>query len=239
MAESSLSLEYSDFQREVAFLLGWSRDPTSWDNTQQQDFSDLQRRALRMFYFPPQTGADTPTYEWSFLRKEGSITLAAADSAYDMADDFGGTILDDSTSYAAGSLRRKLKKIPEGDIRSLLAFDPQSGYPKYFAVRNKTHAPTTGQRWEMVVYPTPATAQATAVISFRYVYVPDILSSSNKYPAGGAQYSEVLLAAYLACAEYKLDDDPNGPFMMKFQEALGTAMRNDVQQKQNDRGGKV
>lgn len=238
MAESTLSLTYTDFQREVAFLLGWSRNPALWDNTQEQDFSDIQRRALRMFYFPPQTG-EQPVYEWTFLRKEGSITLATSDAAYDLPDDFGGTILDDSTSCAASSLRRKLKKIPEGDLRNLQAFDPQTGFPKYFAVRNKTHSATAGQRWEFTCYPTPGTAQAAAVVTYRYVFVPDILTSTNIYPVGGAQYSEVILAAYLACAEYKMDDDPNGPFAQKFTELLQAGIRNDTNQKTNDRGGKA
>lgn len=240
MAESTLSLEYSDFQREVAYLLGWSRTPSNWDNTQNQDFSDLQRRALRMFYFPPMTQEPgSPLYEWTFMRKEGTITLVAADYDYDLPDDFGGTILDDSTSYAAASVRGKLKKISESDIRSLRAFDPQSGWPLYFSVRNKAHTPTTGQRWEFLAYPTPATAQAAAVITYRYVTVPNTLDSTNKYPLGGAQYSEVILSAYLACAEYKMDDDPNGPFQQKFNEMLGVAMRNDMQQKTNERGGDV
>ena len=71
MAISTLTLEYSDFQREVAVLLGWSRNPDNWNNTQLQDFEDIDRRALRQFYFPASPGEDSPTYEWTFLRTSG------------------------------------------------------------------------------------------------------------------------------------------------------------------------
>jgi hypothetical protein len=236
VAESTLSISYPVLQREVAFFLGWERDPSLWDNTQSQDFDDITRRALRAFYFPPSTG-DQPVYEWTFLRKTGSITLVAATTEYDLADDFGGTILDSSTRYAASVVQIPLKKVDEHVIEQLQATDAQNGFPKYYAVRNKAHAPTTGQRWEMVVYPTPQAAQATSVISFRYVHVPNEISNTNLYPVGGAQYGEVVLASHLAAAEFKQDDDPNGPMTQKFSEMLQAAIRNDTNQKTNERGG--
>lgn len=239
MALSSLTLEYSDFQREVAVLLGWSRVPSSWNNTQLQDFEDIDRRALRQFYFPPDTGEDAPTYEWTFLRTSGTITLVTNTSSYALPDNFGGTILDDSTSYAASTLKRKMKKVSESEIRQLQAMDPQTGAPLYFAVAPAAHSYTAGQSWNMTVYPTPAAAVNGSVITYRYVFVPEQLSSTNKYPVGGAQYGEVLLASYLAAAEQKMDDDPNGPFTEAFRRALATAIRNDRNQKSNDRGGKA
>jgi hypothetical protein len=69
------------------------------------------------------------------------------------------------------------------------------------------------------------------------VAIPDTIGSSNIYPLGGAQYSEVLLASYLAAAEFKQDDDPNGPFQQKFKEMLTAAIRADENFKKNDRGG--
>ena len=238
MAESSLSITLTELKREVAFFLGWSRDSTAWDNTQNQDFDDIHKRALRMFYFPPGQG-EKPVYEWTFLRKTGSITTANNDYDYDLPDDFGGTILDSSTRYAAGNGNRQLKKVDEQIIEQKRALNDKKGAPKYFSVRPKAHAPSSGQRWEMIVYPTPSTATSSAslVISFRYAYIPEQLDATNTYPVGGGQYSEVILAAHLACAEYKQDDEPNGPMMQRFKELLSVAIRNDDQQKNNSRGG--
>lgn len=236
MAESTLSIDYATLSREVGHFLGWGRDRSTWTNTQKQDFDDIVKRALRLFYFPPMEG-ENPYYEWTFLRKTNTITYntSASNAAlYDLPDDFGGTILDRSVTYPKGSNIRMLTKVPESVIRQNYALDDQTGTPKYFAVRNKTHVAANGQRWEMLVYPLP---KENTTITFRYVFVPDIITNTAIYPVGGAQYSEVILAAFMSAAEYKQDDEPTGAYTKKFEELLKVAMRNDMQQKANDRGG--
>ncbi len=238
MAESTLSLQYTDFQREVAFLLGWSRTPANWDNTQSTDFQDISERAQRSFYFPPSGDPEKPVYEWSFLRKTGTLTMVNADADYDLPDDFSGTVLDSSLSYASGSGNRPPKKVPEQEIRQLQAMDARNGVPRYYAIRTKAVDMVNGTRWELLTYPTPATGNgAGQVISYRYVFVPDTIGTTNVYPVCGARYSEVLLASFLAAAEFKQDDDPAGPFQQKFDTMLQAAMRADKQFKDNERGG--
>lgn len=238
MAESTLSLKYADFQREVAFLLGWQRDPNDWDNTQKNDFQDISERAQRQFYFPPSGEPEQPVYEWSFLRKTGSIAMNTNTSSYDLPDDFA-TILEKSTSWPSGTKQRQLKKIPEQDIRQLQAMDPQNGWPKYYGIRLKTPDFVDGHRWEMLVYPTPQADQNNTSLSFSYVFVPDTIGNTNIYPVGGARYSELMLSSYLAAAEFKQDDDPEGPFNSKFKTELAAAIRADKQFKQNERGGEA
>lgn len=230
MAEPTLSVTINTLRREVGVYLGWGRDIASWNNTNLQDFDDIAVRALRSFYFPP-TGPDEPRYEWTFMRKTGTITLATGDADYDFGDDFGGTILDDSVTYASGQNKRPLQIVPESTIRSLQSMDSQTGVPKYYATRNKAHNATTGQRWEMLVYPTPTSAENNLVLTFRYIHVPDTISNTNIYPVGGAQYSEAILASFLAAAEARHDDDPNGPMQQRYLQVLGQAMRNDRNQK--------
>jgi hypothetical protein len=235
MAESDLSLAFAEIARAVGHYLGWGRDNSLWDAIQTQDFNDILRRGLRLFYYPP-SGDEKPYYEWSFLRKTGTITLQTGDFDYDLPDDFGGTILDKSFSFPASSGKRTLMKVPESEIRNLRAADFSSGSPKYYAVRNKLYDISSGQRWEALFYPEPSSVENNTALTYRYVHVPDQLAV---YPAGGAQYSEVVLAAVLAAAEYQNDDDPNGPYMNRFREMMSVAIRNDTNQKQNDRGGEV
>lgn len=237
MALSTLTMTRANFMREVAVLMGWSRTPSSWNNTQLQDYADIEERALRQFYWPAQSGEDAPVYEWSFLRKEGTITLVTADWDYNLPDDFSGTILDDSTSYAASVDQPKLRKVSESELRQLRARDPQTGYPLYYAIRPKAHSYTAGLNWELLVYPTPTSVEANAVITYRYIFNPDTIDNTNLYPVGGARFDNLLLASYLSAAEWFLDDDPNGPFTQKFQEQLAGAIRQDKQVKENDRGG--
>lgn len=238
MAESGLSVDINGLRVEIGIRQGWGRDISAWKNkaTKLADFDYISKRALREFYYPA-IDPGTPYYEWSFLRKAGQITLVTADYDYDLPDDFGGTVLDESVTYAAGVDQPHLAKVSEGTIRQLRMSETSTGYPAYYAVRNKAHAPTTGQRWEMLTHPTPGADQNTKVIDYRYVYIPDALTNTNKYPVGGGQYSQVILAAHLAAMELVLEHDPAGPERQNFITLLTTAVRLDEEQKQNQGGG--
>ena len=196
-------------------------------------------RGLRQVYYPPVT-EEFPVFEWSFMRKSGTITLASADGDYDLPDDFSGEILDDSVSTPAGNLNPPLIKVSESDIRRELAENNSTGFPKYYAVRNKTHAPTTGQRYEFLVYPIPGSTAATGntiVLTYRYVTLPNVIDATNIYPLGGARYSELILTSFLAIAEEMLDDESNGMYANLFKQRLISAMRSDLNIKENNRGG--
>jgi len=239
MAESSLSIDINTLREEVGMRHGWGRVVSAMTNTQLADFDRVSNRALREFYFPA-IDPGTPVYEWSFLRKDATITVLNTTGDYDMPDDFGGTILDESVVWStAGTKQPRPIKVTPTQIQALRSNENSTGWPRYFSVRNKVHAPTTGQRWEMILYPTANTVVNSNPLAFRYVYVPNSLSNTNKYPAGGAQYSEVVLASHLAAGELLLDGNPSGPHRNHFITLLTTAVRNDNQQKQNAGGGIV
>lgn len=235
MAESNLSPDLNALRREVGNYLGWGRTFANWTATQQTDFDDIHRRALRIFYFPP-ISAEQPYYEWSFMRKTGTITLQTNTSSYTLPDDCGGTVLDDSFTYAAATNYPPLRKVPESTIRKLQASDSQvKGVPKYYATRNVVLNATVGQRYQALVFPTPNAAINNTVVTYRYITVPDMITNTNKYPLGGAQYGEVILSAFLAAAEQYVDNDANGMYSQRFQQMLTTAIRNDEQHKSNSR----
>jgi hypothetical protein len=227
MAESTLSIDYDDIKLEVATFMAWGRNINTLNATQESDFSQVLKRGLLQFYFPP-TGSENPYYEWSFLKKTGTITLVDGTANYDMPDDFGGTILDRSVAYDAQTGWRAPQKVNEHLITRTKATGYKTGIPKWFAIRIKGDTPTTGQRYEMLTFPVPnSSIDATPTLNFRYVYIPNVISATDKYPAGGAQYGETIIASVLACAEERLDDNPGGPFAQKFQSMLTQAMRAD------------
>ena len=196
---------------------------------------------MRNWLYPAVNESD-PLYEWSFLRKTGSITLVDSDRDYTLPDDFSGTILDDSTRYASGSKNPPLLKVSESTIDRELAEDSTKGIPRYFAIRNLAHAPTTGQRYELLVFPTPGTGAALGeglVLTYRYVLLQDVINSTNLYPPGGARYSELLLLSCLAAAEERMDDSPSNQFAERFKQQLISAIRSDLQIKTNEREGKA
>jgi len=235
MAESTLSIDINSLRKEVGVYLGWGRELNTsqtdgWSATNYADYEYIQKRALRWVYFPPTGDPDKPFYEWSFLRKNGTITLVNTNTTYDLPDDFGGTLIDGSFTYAAGTDQYPLIRITDTKMRRLQRTN-RIGFPKYYSYKNKAHDEVNGQRYSITFHPTPGAAANTAQLTYRYVYVPNALTNTNKYPVGGAQYSELFLAAHLAAAEAYLDDDPAGPYRQQFNTLLGVAMRNDEAQK--------
>lgn len=218
MAESSLSLTYAAIVYQVARYLGWSTDTTTWSSTQSADFAAVVREGLRSFYFPA-LSPDEPQYEWSFLRRFSTVTFAAGDATYDLPDDFA-CIVPESAMVSSG----RVAKIDAADWQAKTTVSPRSGQPIYFAVRPKAHSPTGGQRWELLVYPTP---DSTGTFTYAYAHVPDTLSETNIYPAGGAVYSQVIMQSIMAAAESLLDDNPTGPHRQAFSAQLASAIRAD------------
>lgn len=229
MAESTLSVQYSDLTREVARFMGWNRDSASWTSDQTTDFGDILKRGLLQFYYPP-TDANEPRHEWSFLRVGGSLSLVAADYDYDLPDNFSGVIVDDSVTFSSGSTLSRLEKVDESTLRTMRASQPASGDPTSYCVRTKTHDPTVGLRYEMLMYPTPDRA---LTLEYRYVVAPDVLTSTNKYPYGGAIHSQTILLSVLAEAERIMDDDAQGENRKQFLAQLAASIRLDREHKQS------
>lgn len=237
MAEPTLSISINTLYSEVGHFMGWGRDVNTWTTDEVADFGNILKRGLRMFYFPP-AAEGQPAYEWSFLRKVGTVTMQTSVSSYAMPDDFAGVIRDKSITFGAGVVQRPPQLIDETSIRKMQSLASASGAPKYCAIRAGTPAPTTGHRWDMLLYPTPTASFNNTTLSFAYPHIPDTLTNTNIYPLGGAQNGETILAAVMAAAEYKLDDDPAGPMFQRFTGLLQSSVRLDQQTKDHPEGEK-
>ena len=76
MAESSLSVKFSDLQREIGMEVGYDRNPANWTAQQKEDVNYVIKQALRSVYLPPPVD-DGPSHEWSFLRPVTTLTTTA------------------------------------------------------------------------------------------------------------------------------------------------------------------
>lgn len=94
--------------------------------------------------------------------------------------------------------------------------------PKRFAIRPVSGTPitTTGQRFEMLVFPTPDTAYT---VNYRYNIAPDDVTSSATYPHGGPQHAETFMLACVAKAELIVKGEP-GPNTAAFQQQLAASI---------------
>ena len=82
MAESALSLGWTDFKEEVGFFLKYGRD--TWTAAQEAEIEGIVHGGVRRVYYPPAIGEGkerTVGYEWSWLRP--STTLAQTASSPD------------------------------------------------------------------------------------------------------------------------------------------------------------
>lgn len=222
MPESSLSITYSDLQKEVARFLGWPRNPSDWTSDQTSDFADILKSGLRRFYYPP--GIDSePSHGWSFLRTTATLTLVDGDGDYTLPSDFSGQLTTHFT-LSAGSGERRITEVSEEQLRALRANDSSAeDAPKYYALSIKQQSPTSGTRWEVLFYPTPDT---TYTAFYEYEVIPDTLDETNIYPIGGAAHSDTILEAVLSAAEKTLDDS-DGIHQQKFMANLVGSVRKD------------
>lgn len=193
MAESSLSIGYPELVRAVGRFLGYGPTSGDWESGQLDEVKDHIASGLRRFY-----GA----HKWSFMRPYATLSLVSGTAAYDLADNFSAVVGD--ITYAAASLKAwTIQLTSDLIVRKYRQTSPRSGTPEIAAIHPKTADGTTGQRYEIVFYPTP---DAAATVTFQQQILPETVTADAPYPLGGERYAEVIMECCLAAAEKTMDD---------------------------------
>jgi len=228
MAESTLSLGFADFQREVGHYLGFGYDPDNYSSDQTSEVDFIVQSGYRRFLNPPLVPGESVSHEWNFLSPVASLSvLSATDPAdYDMPDDFG-SLVGSMSINTANILNSPITQIPEGKLRSLRADETTSSYsfrPQYVAIRPKAGFDgTTGTRYEALIYPQP---DANYTLNYKYNVLVGKLSTSAPYPLGGASRGELVLQSCLSIAEQRRDE-ASGVQTQLFYEMLKAAVDSD------------
>ena len=205
-----------------------------WDDRQFEDIDSAVENGLRRFYYPF-IESEGKIHQWSFLRKIDSVTLDKNVQDYALADDVAHIVEDSVTYQANTSNRSPLTRVPESQMRAMRA-EAKEGIPLYYAIRTKhvddssdSATSKVGQRFEMLVHPTPiVNAGDGDSIDYRYVRAPDLLTTSYKYPLGGALHSQTIIEACLAEAEKDMDDRADVHEQI-FQKMLMASYRADLE----------
>ena len=229
MAESTLSVTRLDLKQNLGEKLGVSRTIANWSATIIADVDRILAKGLRQFYFPSlrtkNPNAPFESHVWSFLIKRASVSLSNGTNLYDLPDGFTGFV-DTELAFTTSkdwSLRivemwRVLEKIqagtsmPTGITQPLLA-----------AVEDKTFTEATGQRWQMLVWPTPT---GSLTVTGRYRSEPDLISDNAAYPMGNAIHAETILESCLAAAE-EFQNDATTLHRERFQALLEASVAAD------------
>lgn len=224
MAESTLSLGYPDIASEVAKKLGLPTDAADRSAAEIALIDDIMQSGVRQFYFPPILPGEEHVHQWSFLKPTTTLATVADDYDYDLPDAFG--YIDGELTFAASDNQGgPLKKVGEGQIRVWReAGGDDSGVPSFYAVRPKSAtAGTTGQRWELLLWPTP---DAIYTLSYKYAALAGAISTGSPYPLGGMSHAETVLQSCLAVAEMR-DMGVHGPEWEGFIDRLRTSVSLD------------
>lgn len=107
--------------------------------------------------------------------------------------------------------------------------------PRLFAIHPKVHTATAIQGWQAIFWPGFADVYH---LKYRYNVQMSDLDGTNLYPPGGAQHSEMILAACLSEAELKYNDAP-GPHTEKFMVLLAASIELDRRISEADTYGVV
>lgn len=222
MAESTLSITYTELKKEVAHYLGYTRSESLWDAQMLADVQQAILQGYRWFLYPPPISEKSSQHEWSFLRKSGSLALSASDYDYDLPDDFAG--MASALRRAADKDQPEIARVHESTIHALRAQKTHEDTPLYFAVAISAQpTASASQRYEALLYPTP---DASETVTYRYIVAPPKLTDASPYPLGGAAHSETILAACLAAAE-QLKMDEHAQKYQRFRELLAASVRVD------------
>ena len=229
MAESTLTMGFTDFRVEVADFLGLGRNSANWASG-TDDYNRLQQiinSGLRRFLYPlsPEGGI----HEWSFLRQTGTVSALVNDYTYTLGDDVGA--VEGDVIHAGNSGYIELRRVTEADIMRMRASTTATGIPRVYATRWMAETGTTGQRLEMILYPTP---NGSYTMTYRYKMLPQALNSSTKiYALGSMAHVETILASCKAAAEETMDDT-SSLWARRYAERLAASIALDREQQRGE-----
>lgn len=185
---------------EVAYEMGYGRNflpPGQSDEGDQCD--SIVQRGYRMFLVP-EASPFGMTHQWSFLKAIATINLVSGTANYDLPDNWGAPIGEPfitSGNYNT-PFRIQNVEISHLDYHRMNFPNGSPAQPRMLSIFPKPFVPATGQRWQVGFYPTPGAGYA---LHWRYHVIPNRLSQTAPYHAGGMKHSQTVLAACLAVCE--------------------------------------
>jgi hypothetical protein len=201
MAEPTLSLGRPELLAEIGDYLGLGRTSASWDSEDLDRVTEILKSGLRKFYYPDIVAPESIVHDWSFLHPEDSITTVVGDYDYDLPDNFGG-FEGEEIHFPAGTGYQPVQIRPLGFLLQCRQV-AMSGVPTFAAIRTLASDGSTGQRAEMLFYPTPSSIW---VMPYHYFVNPEAVSAAAPYPLGGPAHAETIKACCKWAAEETLKD---------------------------------
>jgi len=227
MAESTLSLTWQDYMTAVGRKVGWVKTGAIWSAmsaARQTETDRLVQEAYRQFLDPPLVLEDVQPHQWTFLTPIQTIDVTSGTEDYEMPDDFAGLI--GRIWFPENELKTALHIVGRGQILSLRSSATNSGYPRYAAITplpRDEWTDGTGQRFQLMIYPTPDA-------DYTFAYTANIITNkmdstdANKYPIGGEKHAETILASCLERAENYIEQAQGAEYARWIQRLRASIM---------------
>jgi hypothetical protein len=173
--------------------------------------------------------------EWNILKRSFTLALVADTWAYYLPADFTGSIDIKLSLDPDDDQSSSITLVDEGSVRQAReATDQTSSTPTLAAIRAVTPAttgasalqaaPSAGQRWEIIFFPTPS---ESLTLTGRYTAFPIALSATTDRHAMGPAMDDLILSAGLAEAERQFMDGGDGRAERYFAECVTKALMTD------------
>lgn len=159
-----------------------------------------------------------------------TITIATS-GRYRLPSDFGQVI--DGFSFDTSNSYSPIQPASPQFIRDQWSLiGGATGVPAYWAIQPVTYVTTTGQLWDLLLYPIP---QSDFTLYYRYRVNAAELSADADYPIGGAKHALTIQQAALAVAE-KTRGDVDGPQWQHYLKMLASSIERDNDDRPNNLG---
>lgn len=171
-------------------------------------------------------------FPWSFMRPVVTITCVAGTASYSLPA--GTDTIEGEVTYPAGLgfPPMKIQRMPEQDIRNILASNNGQSFPRAYAITEATFDPTAGSSRAVLFAPNP---NSNYVLTMTAILRPTMLDATNCYPVGGEVLSSVFMESCLAAMERNLKnmriDNPMAVHNAALRDILGLAISRDKRAK--------
>lgn len=221
MAESELSVAYSDLLQEVAAFLGYGPDSSAWSAPQLAELDRYVQAGVRRFYYPPAVEGVEAGYQWSFLSPVATLATVADQGSQELPGNLGRVM--GNLHFDENQHRAPITQVSEQRYQELTSRGDGTGHPRHVRVRYREQEPPTGQRFEAAWWPVP---DAAYTLTYRYEGYSGKLSDDNPYPLGGMRHAELVVQSCLAVAEQRANDE-RGLHNQEFERVLASAIEQD------------
>ena len=226
MSEPTLTLDYQSVYNTVGFFFFGTWTPDG-DNLKVSKYATLQayRKFLAGSY--PENGPYKQmrgrSHKWSFLPLKATVLTVANQAANDLPEDYGGLAL--PFAYGATDNNKIIMEVGDAWIDAQLSgSNTPTGPPSYFAIRAKTFAEATAERYEVRWWFVPDSGYT---LTYGYDVSQAEPSAPDKYLVGSGQYGHVIVQMAIAEGELMLRKVA-GPQRAEADRMLAAAIEDDM-----------